>query len=116
MECCVERRNPTLQYSNTPLSARPSMFPMSTKGDKSPLAAEINRVSGLKVKMAEPLARYTSMKVGGSADYFIEVENEAALAELLRLLNRHQENFWLLGNGSNGLISDQGVRGAILRL
>jgi UDP-N-acetylmuramate dehydrogenase len=89
---------------------------MSTKGDKSPLAAEINRVSGLKVKMAEPLARYTSMKVGGSADYFIEVENEAALAELLRILNRHEESFCLLGNGSNVLISDAGVRGAIIRL
>jgi len=53
------------------------MFPMSTAGDHSPLAAELNKVSGLKVKMAEPLARYTSMKVGGSADYYAEAENDA---------------------------------------
>ena len=116
MEHWVERRNPTLQYSATSLSSRRSILPMSTAGDHLPLAPELKKISGLKVKTGEPLARYTSMKVGGPADYFVEVENEAALAELLRLLNRHQENFWLLGNGSNVLISDRGVRGAILRL
>ncbi|HEX7231364.1 MAG TPA: UDP-N-acetylmuramate dehydrogenase [Candidatus Binatia bacterium] len=89
---------------------------MSTAGDHAPLAPELKKISGLKVKIGEPLARYTSMKVGGPADYFVEVENEAALAELLRLLNRHQESFWVLGNGSNVLISDRGVRGAIIRL
>src|ERR1044071_1584730 len=115
MEHWVERRNPTLQYSATSLSSRRSILPMSTAGDHPPLAPELKKISGLKVKTGEPLARYTSMKVGGPADYFVEVENEAALAELLRLLNRHQENFWLLGNGSNVLISDRGVRGAILR-
>jgi len=92
------------------------MFPMSTAVDHPSLAPELKKISGLKVKIGEPLARYTSMKVGGPADYFVEVENEAALAELLRLLNRHQESFWVLGNGSNVLISDRGVRGAIIRL
>jgi UDP-N-acetylmuramate dehydrogenase len=116
MEYWAESRNPTLQHSNTPSSSRSLIFAMSTTGDHSPLAAELRNISGLKVKMAEPLARYTSMKVGGSADYFLEVENEAALAELVRVLNGHQESFWLLGNGSNVLISDRGVRGAILRL
>ena len=116
MQCWAERTNPILQYSNTPSCSRLSMFAMSTAGDNSPLAAELRKISGLKVKFAESLARYTSMKVGGSADYFVEVENEAALAELLRILNRHQESFWVLGNGSNVLISDRGVRGAIMRL
>lgn len=116
MEYWAKSSNPTLQHSNTPSSSRSLIFAMSTTGDHSPLAAELRKISGLKVKMAEPLARYTSMKVGGSADYFLEVENEAALAELVRVLNGHQESFWLLGNGSNVLISDRGVRGAILRL
>src|SRR4029078_9676977 len=115
MEYWVERRNPTLQYCNTPLSSRLSMFPMSTAGDHSPLAAELNKISGLKVKMADTFVRYTSMKVGGSADYYAEAENDAALAELLRILNRHQESFWPLGNGSNVLISGRGGRGVIMR-
>jgi UDP-N-acetylmuramate dehydrogenase len=68
------------------------------------------------VKLAEPLARYTSMKIGGPADFFIEAENGAALAELLPLLKRHRIPVGFIGNGSNLLISDRGVRGAVVRL
>ena len=89
---------------------------MATANNDAPLAAELKLIAGLTVKIAEPLARYTSMKIGGPADYFIEVENDAALANLLGVLSRHQENFCLLGNGSNVLISDRGVRGAVIHL
>ena len=116
MEYGVERMNPTPQYSNTSSYSRSLMFAMSTADESLPLAAELKKISGLKLKLSEPLARYTSMKVGGPADYFIELENEAALAEVLQVLDRYQENFWVLGNGSNVLISDGGVRGAIVRL
>ncbi len=82
----------------------------------APLVEEISRIPGLKVKLAEPLARYASMKIGGPADYFIEVESGAALAQLLPLLKRHRTPISFLGNGSNVLISDRGVRGAVIRL
>src|SRR5689334_16133580 len=104
---------PTLRYSITP-SLR--FFPMTEAKHDVPLLAELKRIAGLKVKIAEPLARYTSMKIGGPADYFIEVETTAALAELLAALQRGREDFYLLGNGSNVLISDGGVRGAVIRL
>jgi UDP-N-acetylmuramate dehydrogenase len=68
------------------------------------------------MKIAEPLARYTSMKIGGPADYFIEAATSAALANLLPILGAHNIAFYLLGNGSNVLISDRGVRGAVIRL
>lgn len=116
IEYWAQRKTPTLRCSDTAPTSRSLMFAMRTADDDSPLAAELRKISGLKVKVAEPLARYTSMKVGGPADYFLEVESEAALAELVRVLNRHQESFWLLGYGSNVLISDRGVRGAIIRL
>jgi UDP-N-acetylmuramate dehydrogenase len=92
------------------------MFAMAKTGDDSSLAAELKLISGLTVKIAEPLARYTSMKIGGPADYFIEADNEAALARLLRILHQQGKPFCLLGNGSNVLISDRGVRGAIIHL
>ena len=63
---------------------------MATANNDAPLAAELKLIAGLTVKIAEPLARYTSMKIGGPADYFIEVENDAALANLLGVLSRHQ--------------------------
>src|SRR4029453_11839619 len=92
------------------------MFAMAAVNYDAPLAVELKLIAGLTVKSAEPPGRYTAMKIGGPADYFIDVENEAALANLLRTLSRHRENFCLLGNGSNVLISDRGVRGAVIHL
>jgi len=116
MEKCGAERT---QYSNIPTPQdynQPVMFAMTKTSYDSPLAAELKQISGLKVKIAEPLARYTSMKVGGPADYFIEAQTDAALASVLRLLNQRAMSFCLLGNGSNVLISDRGVRGAVIRL
>ena len=92
------------------------MVPMILESNETALARELKLITGVKIKVSEPLARYTSMKVGGPADFFIEVENTAALARLLRTLNRNGTNFCLLGNGSNVLISDRGVRGAVIHL
>ena len=116
MEHGVARGIPTSQYSNTPSLRLFAKQAMATASNDSPLAAELKSISGLRVKVAEPLARYTSMKIGGPADYFVEPANDAALSNLLRVLHRHGESFCLLGNGSNVLISDRGVRGAVIRL
>lgn len=102
---------PLLQYSNLRV-----LLTMTTPTYESPLARELKEIPGLRVKLAEPLARYASMKIGGPADYFIEVESGAALAQLLPLLKRHRTPICFLGNGSNVLISDRGVRGAVIRL
>ncbi len=92
------------------------MIPMTQESDEAPLAQELRRISGVRTKVSEPLARYTSMKVGGPADVFIEVENAEALTRVLRTLHRCGTNFYLLGNGSNVLISDRGLRGAVIHL
>src|SRR5262245_14650627 len=92
------------------------MLTMPKESNATPLARELQVISGAKVNISEPLARYTSMKVGGPADFFIEVENAAALTGVLKALNRYPTSFFLLGNGSNVLISDRGVRGAVIHL
>ena len=80
------------------------------------LLQSLRAISGLKVKADEPLARYTTMKIGGPADYFLDVDARPALAQALKLLSAHSIPFSLLGKGSNVLVSDRGVRGAVLRL
>lgn len=80
------------------------------------LAAELSGIPGLEVKAGEPLARYTSFKVGGPADCFVEAHTTAGLSAGLELLARRAAPVLLLGNGSNMLVSDRGVRGAVLRL
>jgi UDP-N-acetylmuramate dehydrogenase len=73
-------------------------------------------IRGLKVKANEPLARYTTMKIGGPADYFLDVDARPALAQALKILSERRVPFCLLGKGSNVLVSDRGVRGAVIRL
>jgi len=92
------------------------MVPMRKEEDETKLDHEIKLVAGLAVKIDEPLARYTTMKIGGPADYFLDVETNQALIETLRLLDAHRIPFCLLGKGSNVLVSDLGIRGAALRL
>src|SRR5574341_948799 len=102
---------PVLHHSNWKL-----MFAMAKDMNDSPLVAELKQITGVKLRLAEPLARYTSMKIGGPADIFIAAESRSALASVLGLLRRHDTPVCLLGNGSNVLISDRGVRGAVLQL
>src|SRR5688500_11613531 len=92
------------------------MLAMNPKFHETGLIQEFQSISGLSVRISEPLARYTSIKVGGPADYFIKVESEAALAQLLSLLSLRAMPFWLLGNGTNVLISDLGVEGVLIHL
>jgi UDP-N-acetylmuramate dehydrogenase len=108
----AQRSNiPVFHHSNSAVT-----LAMTKTSNDSPLAAELKQIFGLKVKIAEPLARYTSMKIGGPADYFIEAHTDAALTSVLRSLNQCAMSFCLLGNGSNVLIGDRGVRGAVIRL
>ncbi len=80
------------------------------------LTTELTGIAGVAVKVREPLARYTSFKVGGPADYFVEATTVRGLTACLRVMERCGVPVLLLGNGSNLLVSDHGVRGAVLRL
>ena len=91
------------------------MVPMRKEAGDTPFVQELKKIPGLKVKIDEPLARYTSMKIGGPADYLLDVERSAALSRVLKLLDRWGIPFCVLGKGSNILISDLGVRGAVIR-
>jgi UDP-N-acetylmuramate dehydrogenase len=92
------------------------MVPMKKAEPETQLVHELKLVAGLTVKIDEPLARYTTMKIGGPADYFLDVETHQALIETLGLLDAHRIPICLVGKGSNVLVSDLGIRGAVLRL
>jgi UDP-N-acetylmuramate dehydrogenase len=89
---------------------------MKEEAAKKALIRALRLIPGLRVKVAEPLARYTSIKIGGPADYLLEVESNVALTQTVRVLDHYGVPFLVFGNGSNVLISDLGVRGAVLRL
>lgn len=80
------------------------------------LAQELRGIAGATLEVAVPLARYTAIKVGGVADWLLAVRTPAALEAALVILKQYEIPLLILGNGSNVLVSDRGVRGAVLRL
>ncbi|MFM7736529.1 MAG: UDP-N-acetylmuramate dehydrogenase [Alphaproteobacteria bacterium] len=64
----------------------------------------------------EPLSRHTSMRVGGPADLFFEVQTPDELAARVRFARRRGLPVFVLGGGTNLVVSDHGVRGVVLKL
>src|SRR3989339_360868 len=67
-----------------------------------------------QVKANEPLAKYTSYKIGGPADYLVVVEETEKLVAILRYLTTHGLDYLIIGGGSNILFSDEGYRGIVI--
>ena len=66
---------------------------------------------GDKVKENVALAPYTSARIGGPADYLITATSSDELAEIMSLIWQQHLPYFILGGGSNILVSDKGVRG-----
>ncbi|NWG34440.1 MAG: UDP-N-acetylmuramate dehydrogenase [Chloroflexi bacterium] len=69
---------------------------------------------GDKIAENVPLAPYTSARIGGPADIFIVADTSAELARIVNWLWKYEIPYVILGGGSNVLISDKGVRGAVI--
>ncbi|HEY4718597.1 MAG TPA: UDP-N-acetylmuramate dehydrogenase [Anaerolineales bacterium] len=69
---------------------------------------------GQRLRQQQPLARYTSARIGGKADALLEVTTQSELAEAARTLWDLNQPFFVLGGGSNVLISDAGVRQVVI--
>lgn len=66
--------------------------------------------------LQEPMAGHTTFRIGGPADCLLELENEEQLVRIQSYLNRVEVPFFILGNGSNLLVSDEGYRGVVIRI
>jgi UDP-N-acetylmuramate dehydrogenase len=69
-----------------------------------------------KVKENEPLSLYTTIKIGGPADLFIEPSSIESLTKVMEIVRAHNLNWRAIGRGSNLLVSDKGIDGAVIRL
>lgn len=64
----------------------------------------------------EPMAKHTSFKIGGIADYFIKVTDIEELKKLLEFSNKNKIPITIVGNGTNILVRDGGIRGIVIKL
>ena len=87
------------------------MSPIHAK-DLKALASELDTQ---RVRFDEPLAPYTTFKIGGPADLFYEAESAEDLASAVLAVRRRGIPYFLLGLGANVLIGDRGFRGLVIR-
>lgn len=71
---------------------------------------------GFKILKNEPLSKYTTFKIGGPADFIIEASSMSQLVELVKYIKMKNIPFFVMGKGSNLLVSDTGFRGIIIKL
>ncbi|HEV2455038.1 MAG TPA: UDP-N-acetylmuramate dehydrogenase [Verrucomicrobiae bacterium] len=90
-------------------------MPMQRNVDfASDLESAVSRTT--VIRRDEPLAKRTTLRVGGPADYYVEPASEDDLAAVLRLCGRRATPFFILGRGSNLLVRDGGFRGVVICL
>jgi UDP-N-acetylmuramate dehydrogenase len=74
------------------------------------------RLKGIQVSGSVAMARYTSFRIGGPADYLVRVSSRRALKEVIRIVRRSDIPYFVIGAGTNVLIRDRGFRGAVIKL
>lgn len=76
----------------------------------------LHSVLGESVFFDEPMARHTSLRVGGPADAFAIADDAGLIINLIRGLQQRNLPFWVIGHGSNLLVKDAGIRGVVIVL
>jgi len=69
-----------------------------------------------EILLDEPLCNHTTFRVGGKADVFVSVRGEEQLKNIILACNKYKVPFFILGNGSNLLVSDAGYRGLVVSI
>ena len=75
-----------------------------------------NIVSEDRVLMDEAMKKHTTFRVGGPADYFVVPANSEEVKEIILLCKKEEVPFYIVGNGSNLLVGDKGVRGVVIQI
>ena len=84
---------------------------------ESPLAGALAGACGSDaVHISEPMKEHTTFRIGGPADYFVTPHTAGEIRELSGIARQYGADVYIMGNGSNLLVSDQGIRGVVIRL
>ena len=85
--------------------------------EKEKVAALIEDIVGLgNVKLDEPMKVHTSFKVGGPADILVTPHDHIQLGKILKLCKNEEIPLFVMGNGTNLIVGDKGIRGVVVKL
>ncbi|MCD7725159.1 MAG: UDP-N-acetylmuramate dehydrogenase [Clostridiales bacterium] len=72
-------------------------------------------IPGERILFHVPMSQYTTFRVGGEAECMLMIQKEEELAELIPYFNRIEQEYFILGNGSNLLVGDKGYQGIVVK-
>lgn len=84
--------------------------------NKSEIIFNLAEILGCEARQNEPMSKHTSFKIGGNADAYIKINNLSKLSAILKECKDSNVAYMIIGNGSNILVSDEGIRGTVIRL
>ena len=64
----------------------------------------------------EPMKKHTSFKIGGNAEFFIRINSVEELKHVLQIASKNKINVTVVGNGTNLLVRDGGIKGFVIKL
>lgn len=73
-------------------------------------------VTEKRALLEEAMSKHTTFRVGGPAEYFLIPETEEEVGKLVAICRKEEVPYYIIGNGSNLLVSDAGYRGAIIQI
>ena len=74
----------------------------------------LSKELGCRYETDAPMKNYVTMRVGGAADLLVKPNSAESLCKLVKLANEENIPYYILGNGSNVIVNDEGVRGLII--
>ncbi|MCI8471184.1 MAG: UDP-N-acetylmuramate dehydrogenase [Clostridia bacterium] len=74
------------------------------------------KIAKEKIFYEEPMEKHTTFKIGGPAECFIKIEQKEEIKEILKLAKKNNVSVTIIGNGSNLLVSDKGIKGITLMI
>ena len=77
---------------------------------------ELQHIAGTnRIHRLEPMSRHTTFRVGGPADVLVKPDYKT-LPDIIRLCRKYGETYYVVGNGSNLLVGDKGIRGVVIEM
>jgi len=73
-------------------------------------------ISKEKIYLNEPMSKHTSFKIGGPAECLVKIQTQDELKLILKLVSEQNIPLTIIGNGSNILVSDEGIKGLVLKI
>src|SRR5574344_1678077 len=76
----------------------------------------VNVINPANILVDEEMKKHTSFKIGGKADFLVKVDNIEQIRSILKLTKENKIPLTIIGNGSNLLVKDNGIRGITLKV